>query len=160
MLTETLIVSTFVTVTLLYVFIQFRQTNQNYNRTFSYNTINSLYAVEQIRTYILDLDFDNIKSTLEGGNKKYLNLTQCPADLFTEKVYCEKLFEALDVKSVYFTFDNISGLKEEFKKDFNVNEKTIIFLDYIDYENNSSDVRLIVHFQDDTHATLRFGQEG
>jgi len=54
MLTETLIVSTFVTAALLYMFINFRLIYQNYNRTFSYNTVNSLYAVNQIEKYISD----------------------------------------------------------------------------------------------------------
>ena len=159
MLTETLIVSTFITVTLLYMFVQFQQINRNYNRTFTYNTVNSLYSAEQIRTYILDFDFDNIKSVLNNENQKYLSLTECPDDLFAEINYCEELFTALNVKNVYFTHDDIGGLKEELRSDLYVDEQTITFLDYIDYTQGSAAYRLIVHFDDDTHATLKVNEE-
>ncbi|MDD2181405.1 MAG: hypothetical protein PHW32_03435, partial [Bacilli bacterium] len=88
MLTETLIVSTFVTASLLYMFIQFRQVYQNYDRTFSYNTINSLYAVNQIKKYIIDVDITTIGNELIESNNQYLELTSCQSNLFAEEEYC------------------------------------------------------------------------
>ena len=89
MLTETLIVSTFVTVALLYMFINFRLIYQNYNRTFSYNTVNSLYAVNQIEKYISDTDFTTIQTKLISDNTQYIELTSCPSNLFKESNYCK-----------------------------------------------------------------------
>lgn len=159
MLTETLIVSTFVTSALLYMFIQFKQTYQNYQRTFSYNTVNSLYATNQIKKYILDVDFNNIKNRLDDENSQYINVTGCADDLFLEPTYCNKLFTDLNVKDVYFTLEDITNLKDQFKLDYNVDAKTITFLDYITYDKNNNGYRLIVHFKDNTHATLKLGAE-
>ncbi|MDD4283087.1 MAG: hypothetical protein PHX03_04795, partial [Bacilli bacterium] len=138
MLTETLIVSTFVTASLLYMFIQFRQVYQNYDRTFSYNTINSLYAVNQIKKYIIDVDITTIGNELIESNNQYLELTSCQSNLFAEEEYCKKLFEALDIKKVYFTFNDISTLPAAMKSSYNVDTKTLTFLDYIQYQKSES----------------------
>lgn len=159
MLTETLIVSTFVTVTLMYMFVQFQKINQNYNRTFSYNTTNSLYATNQIINYILDVDFPNIKNALINNSDNYITLTNCPSHLFAEANYCNELFTALKVKDVYFTYDNLTYVKEAMKQDRLIDRSTITFLDYIDYNPSSSAFRIIVYFLDGTHATLRFEEE-
>lgn len=155
MLTETLIVSTFVTAALLYMFINFRLIYQNYNRTFSYNTVNSLYAVNQIEKYISDIDFTTIQTKLISDNTQYIELTSCPSNLFKESNYCKKLFEALEVKNVYFTFNDISNLADDLKANPNVDAKVIDFLEFVSYEKGSSGNRLIVFFNDETIATLK-----
>ncbi|NLM63352.1 MAG: hypothetical protein GX190_03465 [Mollicutes bacterium] len=155
MLTETLIVSTFISVTLIYMFIQFQKINQNYNRTFSYNTVNNLYATKQIINYIMDVDYSNIKDYLTNSNEKFLTLTNCPSHLFLEPNYCKKLFEALKIQDVYFTYEDLSIVKNAMRNDHTVLEETITFLDYIDYQPGAQTFRLIVHYQDGTYASLR-----
>ncbi len=159
MLTETLIVSSFISVVLLYMFVNFRKTYQYYEKTFTYNTVNSLYATNHIKKYIMsnEVDYGDIKNTLEGATQ-YKDLTDCSGILFQGSDYCKKLLENLEVEKVYFTKNDISNLAS-FMKSGGVDERIITFLDYVKYDKLESGYRLIVFFKDETIATLKM-EEG
>ena len=52
MLAETLIVATFISVILIYLFVQFRNINNNYEKTLKYNGVNEMYILEQVYNYL------------------------------------------------------------------------------------------------------------
>ena len=56
MLTETLIVATFLVTTLLFLYIQFNNVTKTYDTSFKYNTVNGLYAVNNIINYIKSVE--------------------------------------------------------------------------------------------------------
>ena len=61
---ETLIVSTFAASTMIFIFIQFRRITTEYDRTFHYNTVEGLYATQEINKYILNNDRSNVTDSI------------------------------------------------------------------------------------------------
>ncbi len=154
MLTETLIVSSFISIVLIYLFVNFRKTYQYYDHSFTFNTVNGLYATSQIKKYLLDYDYEHkIKSKLTL-NKQYLELSECPEELFDNPDYCKELFDVLEIKGVYFTYNDISNLAPVMKS-ADVDSKILTFLDYINYQPSEVGHRLIVLFNNETVATLK-----
>ncbi len=154
MLTETLIVSTFVTATLIYMFINFRDIYISYNRSFIYNSVNNLYSINEIKKYITDADIDNIINKLQSSNKQYIDISNCSSTFFKEPAYCDRLLKALNVDKVYFANNNMSVLKRELESDVNVPTKVVNFISYM--SNNTTDLnyKIIAYFYDETTAAL------
>lgn len=153
MLIETLIVSTFITGTLLYVFIQFNQSYHHYNKTFNYNTINNLYNTLQIKNYIMDRDVYILEQKLNDDELAYIEISSCDDDLFGEPDYCENLFAALDVAKIYFTYNDLT--KFYLLLDNNIDQDIMNFIDYISFKEGALGYRIIAKFNNDTFATLK-----
>jgi len=154
-LAETLVVTTFVAGVLIFLFIQFTSLSKNYEQSYKYNTVEGLYALRNIRDYILD---DNntllsITEKIDGSNytgKEYLEITECSD--FSEKEYCLKLFELYNINRIYVSLNKFNKtVFKEFDEEF----KTFINLIKSD---GSEKYRLIVEFNDSTFATIRFGE--
>ncbi len=159
MITEALIVSTFVTAVLIYIFIQLKVVMKNYNHTFSYNTVNGLYATNEIINYLSEVDLVTLSAELEDSQIPYLDISNCRTDYIKESNYCISLLNDLKVYKVYFTKDNI----EEFKKYIENLEDTgfdnrelIEYIKTVSYNKYSQENRLIVWFLDDTFASVPF----
>lgn len=148
-LAETLIVTTFVAGVLIFLFIQFSTLSNNYNDSYKYNTVEGLYSLKNIRDYIIsDSDFltyieENITSA------QYIDITDC--ELFTDTKYCSLLFELENIKNIYITLNNFD--KTIFEQD---RESLKDFINKINSEGNET-YRIIAQFNDDTLATIRFG---
>ncbi len=164
MLVETLVVSVFVIGVLLFMFTQFQKIRSNYELSFKYNTVNSLYAANNIRRYILSDGFDSIVANL-GGNS-YIDLTMCPDSYFTETNYCTNLFSGLNIynysgtdniNKVIFTKDDLGDLKAYLNNTpvsgFSEGMKNYIL--GIKTDSDTNNYRLIVEFTDNTYATLK-----
>lgn len=149
-LIETLLVTTFVAGVLFFLFTQFTSLSKNYNDSYKYNTVEDLYALRNIRDYILtDTDaFNQIKETI--SNKKIVNITDCT--LFEEEDYCLKLLELENVKRLIVTENNFN---QNLFKDYDTG--FIKFTNKIEGEGKHK-YRLIVEFNDDKYATIRFGE--
>ena len=101
MLAETLVVTIFVAGILIFLYIQFSNLNNSYEDSYKYNTVEGLYALEDIKLFIEDdeqiLQYININiETL-----KYIDITDC--SLFTDRDYCLKLLEFENIKNVFIT---------------------------------------------------------
>lgn len=149
-LIETLIVTTFVAGVLFFLFTQFTSLSKNYNDSYQYNTVEDLYALRNIRDYILsDANaFNQIKETISDEN--LINITKCT--IFEEKDYCLKLLELENVKRLIITENNFNqNLFKDYDKGF------INFVNKIEGEGKLK-YRLIVEFNDNKYATIRFGE--
>lgn len=150
MLAETLIVTSFVAGVLIFIFIEFTNISKNYEDNYTYNTVEDLYALEDIRDYILedDLAITNIEDEL--SNKDYIEISNC--SIAGDKDYCLKLFELVNVDQVIIS-------KNKFDKSkFNNSDKNLeAFVKKISIKG-SEVYRLIVSFKNSTYATLRFGE--
>ena len=151
MLTETLIVATFLVTTLLFIYIQFNNITRTYDTSFKYNTVNGMYNAKNIIQYINNDGIDNLKTALNEEGIHYINITNCSNSYFSESDYCTILMEATNVKTVLFTNENLTNLKN------NVTELDQTLLDFINYINheNTEGYRIIIEFNDETFATLR-----
>lgn len=161
MLIETLIVSTFVAGILLFLFIQFSNLNKNYNDAFKYNTVDGLYALEDIKNYILqDISaYNKIKENISIND--YIDIIDC--SLFTNKKFCEELVNLENIEIIYVTNNyfksdiNVSTSPSISTNFLNTEEDFNIFIDKIN-PSGDEEYRLIAKFKNNTFATIRFGE--
>lgn len=148
-LAETLIVTTFVSGVLIFLFIQFTKLSENYSQSYSYNTVDSLYATKHIRDYIVSdsTAYEAIKKRI--NDDLYMDITSC--NVFQEREYCKMLLKLEKAKKVLITNNNFD--KVIF---YNYDEKFKKFINKIDGKGIEQ-YRIIVEFNDSTYATLRFG---
>lgn len=149
MLLETLIVTTFVAGVLILLFVQFSNLSRKYESSYKYNTVEGIYALDDIREYIEYEDFityidDNI------ATDRYIDITNC--SLFKSKETCLNLIETENIDRVFVTTnlvptDRITRYDEE-------------FLEFINKINEEGDepYRLVASFKNSTYATIRFGE--
>lgn len=149
MLVETLIVTTFVAGILIFLYIQFTNLNKSYEDSYTYNTSEGLYALEDIKRYI-NTDLNVLEYIEENINElQYIDITDC--SLFGNKEYCLKLIELENIDEIFITTnkfiqENIKGYDEDFNK----------FISMIISEG-SEKYRLVASFKNSMFATLRFG---
>lgn len=149
MLVETLLVTIFVSGVLLFLFIQFSNLSKSYDESFNYNTVEDLYALDDIVKY-LDSDL-NLKQYVDDNIDKmgYIDITSC--SLFENIDYCKKLFELEKINKIFISkneidANNIIGYDESFKK----------YIGKLSKEGKEK-YRVVASFNDNTYATLRFG---
>lgn len=170
LLIETLIVSTFITSTMIFLFIQFRRVNSTFNRTFSYNTVKSLYALSNINQFIMDNDYEGIMSRMASDENvsklPYAILLDddglCSEVYITNTDYCNKLVQILGIEELYITSEDLS-LNNFLNNldnygDFDVETKK--FIRYIKYDEATTTdemvkMRTIAKFKDGSYATLK-----
>ena len=150
MLAETLVVTTFVAGILIYLFIQFTNLSQNYNDAYSYNTVEGLYSLRNVRNFIIKdtSALTSIDDIIESDG--YVEITDCTK--FTEKNYCLKLFELENIKKIFITNNNFD--KELFSTS---NEGFKKFIRKIKSQDNYK-YRILAEFNDSSYATIRFGE--
>lgn len=151
-LAETIAVSTVVVTSLVIIYTQFISISDNYNHSFQYNNVNNLYLLDNVRSFISnDNSLNSLISALE--NNTYLDITGCSNEYFTEFAYCETLLYYANIKTILFTNEDITNLKNIIDTT-NYSETMKTFIKRI---NNSTEknYRLIVEFNDNTYATLK-----
>ncbi len=149
-LAETLIVTVFVAGVLIYLFIQFSNLSSLYNESYSYNTVESLYALEDVVDFIKSdaLALSSIKENVK--DEQYIDISNC--NIFISQEYCEKLFELENIDTILVTMDNIpNGAITSYDSGF------LDFISSISRTDNNQ-YRLIASFNNSTYATLRFGE--
>lgn len=150
MLAETLVVSTFVSGVLIFLYIQFSNLSKSYEESYKYNTVEGLYALEDVREYLISDKTayqyinDNINQLM------YIDITDC--NIFTNKNYCLELLQLENIDSIIVTlnevpYNNIDGYSEGFYS----------FLKKINKEGDQT-YRLVASFNNSTYATVRFGE--
>ena len=93
MLAETLIVATFISVILIYLFVQFRNINNNYEKTLKYNGVNEMYILEQVYNYLGNIDLNQMSSNIIYGDKmKARNKLNVKSKFNSKKENVEILF--------------------------------------------------------------------
>ena len=149
-LAETLIVTVFVAGVLIYLFIQFSNLSSLYNESYSYNTVESLYALEDVVDFIKSdaLALSSIKENVK--DEQYIDISNC--NIFISQEYCEKLYELENIDTILVTMDNIpNGAITSYDSGF------LDFISSISRTDNNQ-YRLIASFNNSTYATLRFGE--
>ena len=144
MLTETLIVSTFLVSTLLFIYIQFNNINKTYEKSFKYNTINSLYSLNILKNYISNDGLNNLKNN--ANSDFFVQINDCSSDYFASSDYCRVLINSLNIKTaILIDNDNIENLD-------NTLDQTI--LDFINDIDINLKYSLVAEFNDNTFAYL------
>lgn len=152
-LAEVIVISVVVITALTIIYMQFISVNNSYYRSFRYNTVDDLYAVNNIRSFIEKDNLDNIINLLEGKN--YVDLSSCSYEYFLEYNYCKNLLKTLNVKTLLFTYEDVTDLKSELNN-ISISEGMKSFIKTISSSKNNK-YRIIVEFEDDRYATLKLG---
>ena len=151
-LVETLVVTIFIGVVLIFLYIQFSNLNSSYNDSFKYNTVEGLYALKDVRNYILtdSSALEKIKKELNINN--YIDISDCT--LFNDKDYCNRLLELEKIKKIIVA-NNLEDYDGILDKKNNSKE----FIKFLSKINNKSSYpyRIIASFNNKTFATIRFG---
>lgn len=169
MLMETLIVSVFVGVTLILLFVQLQNIETSYDRSFSYNTTNGLYSAEKIRTYLGTRDISAMITDVLSTTNGYIDITSCSKPYYTldgetaaqTQAYCSALYKALHIKKILFSLEDLKDVKFKILttgRDNGVSQKLIDFSQYIKYDGQNNIYRLIIEYEDETYASIKIGK--
>lgn len=165
MLAETLIVTTILITSLMIIYLQISNLYLNFTRRSKYDTVNDLYAVNNIRTFIKEDGLEPLITALNtniNAGKPYVyaitnatGTSACPYS--TEKSYCSTLKNNLNIKTVIFTSDSLTNLKSfDYTNDFSKSLKNFIQTININESATLTEgYRLIVEFNDNTFSTLK-----
>lgn len=152
-LIETLLVSTFVIGTLVYLFVQFSNIKKTYDINFVRDTIPSLYYVQNINSYLESTDISNIIATL--NTKDYVEIESCGFTINSAS-YCRQLMNMANVKKAIVVTTDLKGFQERLQQSNQPFSETmyqyILSLSPPKIEIN----RLIVEFNNGTVASLQF----
>ena len=153
-LTETLVVSTIVVAALVFVFTQFRTVNRGYERTFRYNTVEGMYAVYNLKSYLKWDGLEVLKLLFQEPSYQYIDITACPNVYMMNSNYCKQLIRTLDIKQVVLTRNQMDEVRSFVADDDHFSEEMKLFVGNVS-DVKSNGYRLWVEFQDRTFATLR-----
>lgn len=143
MLAETLVVASFISVTLLFLFVQFRTVIKNFNESSKYNTVNALYVTNEIKNYLKENDFQAITIELENSSKGYVDISSCTSVFFSDPVYCQELMRKANVNKVIYISGKNPTIGSEFSKDFtrfmerNIDDKEDIYYLFSEFQDGS-----------------------
>lgn len=154
-ITEVLIISTVVMGLLIFMYAQFKNINRNYQYSFKYDTVQSMYLTNNIVNYINDGSYDLLVENLNNSGIGYLDITSCSVYDFTTSNYCQILFEKSNVEQILFTKEDLIELKTNM---YNLEESMKEYIKNIKTSNLQNDYRIIVKYKDQTFATMRFNK--
>lgn len=166
MLVETLIVSVFVGITLVVLFVQLQNVSNSYARSFMYNTANNLYNAKTIKRYLALRNFDKFTADVKSTIKGYVDITSCDNPNYVKVGenatfavnYCKMLYKNLHIKKIILTFEDLTDVKHILTKNAEkdgFSQKLVDFVNYIQYDRNPDKYRLIVEFDNDTYASIQ-----
>ena len=147
-LLETLIATTLIATVFTIMYLEFGTINENYKRTFNNNTVEKLYATNNIKNFILGNGYNNIIPITN-----YIDITSCSQ--FTSQNQCQNLMNVLGVKQALFLPDDVINLKESMLNDNNISDNFKKFIKSLNYASMGNSYRLIVEYKDGKCATIR-----
>ena len=157
MLTELLVTSTLVCTVLIFLYAQFFSVKKSYENSFKYNTVNGLYALSNVRDFLVDNDIYILKQNLLLND--YVDLTDESNNriVLNDSEYFNTLITKLNIKNIIFTTENLTDLISNLNSMPDTFEDMKKFIRYIDYNKTGSLYRIIVEYADNTFATLLVG---
>lgn len=164
LLTELLVTATLVSTVLIFLYTQFYTIKRSYDTSFKYNTVNGLYALSNVRSF---LEENDIYILTQGLNTtSYIDLKNDNLQT-ANATYFNELMTGLNIKYLIFTNQNIDNLINQINNgtalnsDTNEYEDLKKFIKRIDFDNKdtSNNYRIIAEFNDNTFASILVGGE-
>lgn len=148
MLAETLLVTVFVAGVLIYLYLQFSNLNKNYNDSYKYNSVEELYALEDIVDLIQNDEFAINYIYSNTANLHYIDISNC--SLFTDSATCRKLLRTANVNEIFVTTNTIP---KKYVNDYSAGLNR--FINKIT-PGDAEPYRIVASFKNGNYATLRF----
>lgn len=164
LLTELLVTATLVSTVLIFLYTQFYTIKRSYDTSFKYNTVNGLYALSNVRSF---LEENDIYILTQGLNTtSYIDLKNDNLQT-ANTTYFNELITGLNIKYLIFTNQNIDNLINQINNgtalnsDTNEYEDLKKFIKRIDFDNKDTgnNYRIIAEFNDNTFASILVGGE-
>lgn len=170
LLVETIVVATFTLTVLIALFIQFKNLLVSYNNSYNYNTVEGVYNLNNIKTYITQYQESTnslskqLKTKINSGGAPYLLIyskdSGCNTSLHLNDIsYCNTITNSTtgNFKQIIFTDSNPTKIKEYINshEDSNITEEMRNIIKQLDKVENQN--RLVAEYQDNTAATVVFG---
>lgn len=153
-LIETLVVSTFILTTLVFLYVQFSNVKRSYDISFRYNTINDLYYAKELSNYLKSDGYQIITSQVNSNN--YLDITNC---IYSGEL-CSKIKDKIKAKQIIYVNSSIIPLQNEIKNNSSLSKFDPEFKKFILNLTEDSDGRnrLIIEFEDLTFASVTIAE--
>ena len=150
MLAETLIVTIFVAGILIFLYLQLSNLNNSYDESYRYNTVEGLYALDDVKDYIEN--DENALNYIEENidDLKYIDIKDCR--IFANSQDCLSLLKSVNIDSIFITTNFIpSNIITDYNQDF---------LDFINKikKDGEQTYRIVASFNNSTYATLTFAE--
>lgn len=157
MLLETLIVSTVILSTLIFLYVQFVNIKKNYEISFRYNTIPGLYMTKGVGEFLTENGYTSLKTNLSNNVNGYLDISSCSLVSGSTEL-CNKLYTSIKATKVLFVNDDLNILKTYLST--TTYEKAIFNEEFKRYILNLTTksiggrYRIIIQFSDNTFASM------
>lgn len=161
MLLETLIVSTIILSTLVFLFVQFTNIKTSYEISFKYNTVPGIYIAKELSDFLLENNIDSdLSNKLDENENGFINITSHTDINNGENSFYQTMITNMNIKSVIYTSDNLENLKTYLNS--NSVDKTIFTEKFKEFifslkTNSTSNNRLIIMFNDNTFVSIIIG---
>jgi len=167
-LLETLIVTTVVVGTLIYLFTQINNVKTNYDISFKYNTIPGLYSGKNIVDYLKESGYSTLISVLNSNSNDFIEIEDNSLIDGGDEEYFDTLKKATNISKILFVKDDITSLKEKLEDCYDsdttnntaiCNEKTQLknFIRNLNTDAFPDTYRLIIQKNDGTFVSLEIG---
>src|SRR5574344_1738439 len=113
MLLETLIVSTVILSTLVFLYIQFVNVKSSYEVSFRYNTIPGLYMAKEVSTYLTENGYTSLQTSLDNNlttNNGYINIISSSSVVGDSALYTNMIGE-MNIVHLLFVNDSLTTIK-------------------------------------------------
>ena len=167
LLTELLVTATLVSTVLIFLYAQFYSIKRSYDNSFNYNTVNDLYALDNVKSYLIDSGYISayIDNNVLNGVYYKIIADYSLSEYDISSNYFKGLIRTTKINRLYFTKENLTSLKTYLSSNITSSNASLLeplrkFVNYLDYNSNDdSGYRLIAEFIDGTFATLLVGGE-
>ena len=151
-MTEALIISAIVLTALILIYAQFARLNKSYNESYYYNSVNGLYALNQVATF---LDDDGIES-IENALTDYLDITNC--SYATDLNYCKLLIDGTNIKYLLYTSNRPTVIMSALANNNTYDLRLRNFIKTLSSPEDVCSHMLIAEFYDGTYAAIPYNE--
>lgn len=156
-LLETLIVSTFIASTLIYLFIQISNIKSSYDITFRYDTVPGLYGAQNVLSFLNKNTYDDVKVAVENSELNYVDLTDGTALSNGSNLYYKDLIQKLNIKMIIMIKEDTTDILSNLNQITSFSEEMKKFIKRIDSSKSEGLYRLVIEYNDNTFATIKIG---
>ena len=150
LMTEALIISAIVLTALILIYAQFSRLNKSYNESYFYNSVNGLYALNQVATFLDDDGIENITSALDD----YLDITDC--SYATNTNYCKLLIDGVNIKYLLYTSNRNSAIMSSLVSNNPYDLRMQNFIKTLSSPDDVCSDMLIAEFNDGSYASIPY----
>lgn len=156
-LIETLIVSTVVAGSLIYLFLQISKINSNYDNLFKYDSVESIYHTSEVASYLNSIGYEELIDTLHSSELGYVNITTDTGTTTGSNKYYKDLLSKIGAKQAIFTYENYDVLKNSLAT-IPIDEEIKRYINSMESENQIDTYRIVIEFKDNKVASVKLGE--